>query len=318
MTNDKLVSQQGKSELLTKMIEAWLDYLASTGGKSENTIKSYKRDIEKFLSFSSKHKEKNLTSSDIEYLSITDFRSWLAYERGQGLGPHSIARSLSGLKNFFSWLEKNFKIENSHINSVRAPKLSRRLPRPIPKDKIDEFLKIIATHKAKPWVNARNLAVVMLMYGCGLRISETLSINRNISPIDDFIVIKGKGGKERRLPLLPLVKEAISDYLSKSDKIGKFKDHLFIGEGGRKLSPRIIQSLIAEIRLSIGLPETVTPHAFRHSFASHLLENGANLRSLQELLGHASLSSTQIYTAVTTKRILEVYKKAHRPRTSTS
>jgi len=152
------------------------------------------------------------------------------------------------------------------------------------------------------------------MYGCGLRISEALSLKKNFSVLDEFLIASGKGGKERQIPILPLVRETIDDYLKKSRKIISKTDSLFIGENGGKLSPRIIQNLVSQVRLEVGLPESVTPHALRHSFASHLLENGANLRIIQKLLGHSSLSSTQIYTAVTTKTLLETYNKAHRPR----
>lgn len=305
-----------KPNTLIDYSESWLEYLANTGGLSENTIKNYKRDIEKFFNFSLKHKSKTLTSSDIKSLSITDFRSWLAHERSKGLRPQSLARSLSALKNFFSWLEKNFNIKNENISSIKAPKLSRPLPRPIPRDKIDAFLPIISNFMPQAWVNARNLAVVLLMYGCGLRISEALSLPDSISPLGDFIFVKGKGGKDRRIPLLPAVRDSINDYIEKSGKISSHTSKLFISETGKALSPRSIQILISKVRLVVGLPESATPHAFRHSFASHLLENGADLRSLQELLGHASLSSTQVYTEITTKRLMEVYKKSHRPNKS--
>ena len=213
-----------------------------------------------------------------------------------------------------SRLEKNFYIENKNISSIRSPKISKPLPRPVSRDKIDEFLKIVSELKTKPWINARNLAVVMLMYGCGLRISEALSIQRNISLDDEFIIIMGKGRKERQVPILPIIRDAIHDYLQKCPKIDSHSDSLFIGEQGGQLSPRIIQSIVTEVRIILGLPSSVTPHAFRHSFASHLLENGANLRGLKELLGHVSLSSTQRYTAVSTNRLMEIYNKTHRPK----
>ena len=308
------MAQPETSYLMAEMIEAWRSYLLSIGGNSENTVDSYRRDVERFLRFSKDHTAKSLTPSDMKNFSITHFRSWLAYERSQGLRPQSLARSLSGLKNFFSWLEKNFNIENASISLIKPPKITKPLPRPISQDRIEEFLKSVTQHTSKPWVNARNLAVIMLMYGCGLRISEALSLKKKFSALDEFLIVSGKGGKERQIPVLPLVRETIDDYLKKSRKIISKTDSLFIGENGGKLSPRIIQNLVSQVRLEVGLPESVTPHALRHSFASHLLENGANLRIIQKLLGHSSLSSTQIYTAVTTKTLLETYNKAHRPK----
>ncbi len=204
--------------------------------------------------------------------------------------------------------------ENRWKFFLQASRTSLNLPRPISQDKIEEFLKSVTQYTSKPWVNARNLAVIMLMYGCGLRISEALSLKKKFSVLDEFLIASGKGGKERQIPILPLVRETIDDYLKKSREIISKTDSLFIGENGGKLSPRIIQNLVSQVRLEVGLPESVTPHALRHSFASHLLENGANLRIIQKLLGHSSLSSTQIYTAVTTKTLLETYNKAHRPR----
>ena len=314
MKQNKLNLIDSRSQLVKEATEAWLIHLNKTRGLSENTVKNYKRDMERFFNFAAEHKAGKIIPADLENFSVTDFRSWLAFERKSGMKPQSLARSLSGLKNLFMWLEKNFHIENKNISSIRSPKISKPLPRPVSRDKIDEFLKIVSELKTKPWINARNLAVVMLMYGCGLRISEALSIQRNISLDNEFIIIMGKGRKERQVPILPIIKEAIHDYIQKCPKTDSHSDSLFIGEQGGQLSPRIIQSIVFEVRIILGLPSSVTPHAFRHSFASHLLENGANLRGLKELLGHVSLSSTQRYTAVSTNRLMEIYNKTHRPK----
>ena len=307
-----MVDQQ--TDQMIDLVNSWSEYLLNARGNSANTVNNYRRDVLKFVKFSLKHRDQILTRDDIEHISLTDFRSWLAFERNQGLKPQSLARSLSGLKNFFIWVEKNYGIENSNISSLKSAKIQKPLPRPIPTEKIQKFLDLISIDNTKPWINARNLAIILLMYGCGLRISEALSIDSGYSFIDEFILIKGKGGKERQVPILPLVRNAIKDYLDKHNPSKRQTRFLFIGENGKKLSPKVIQNLVAKVRVSIGLPESITPHAFRHSFASHLLENGANLRSLQKLLGHSSLSSTQIYTKVTAKRLLEVYNKSHRPK----
>ena len=314
MVSNKLKQIDNRSQLVKEATEAWLIHLNKTRGLSKNTVKNYKRDVERFFNFAAEYKARKIIPNDLKNFSVTDFRSWLAFERKVGMKPQSLTRSLSGVKNFFLWLEKNFNIENNNITSIRSPKISKPLPRPISTDKIDKFLNIVADLKPKPWINARNLAIIMLMYGCGLRISEALSLKSTISLDSEFIIIKGKGGKERQVPILPVIKDTIFDYLKKRTNVSNQSDSLFIGEQGGQLSPRIIQSLVSEVRLMLGLPSSVTPHAFRHSFDSHLLENGANLRGLKDLLGHVSLSSTQRYTAVSTKRLIDIYKKTHRPK----
>ena len=248
-----MVDQQ--TDQMIDLVNSWSEYLLNARGNSANTVNNYKRDVLKFVKFSLKHRDQILTRDDIEHISLTDFRSWLAFERNQGLKPQSLARSLSGLKNFFIWVEKNYGIENSNISSLKSAKIQKPLPRPIPTEKIQKFLDLISIDNTKPWINARNLAIILLMYGCGLRISEALSIDSDYSFIDEFILIKGKGGKERQVPILPLVRNAIKDYLDKYNPSKRETRFLFIGENGKKLSPKVIQNLVAKVRVSIGLPE---------------------------------------------------------------
>ena len=289
----------------------WIENLQKVRNLSDNTLISYKNDIEKFLIFSKDHFGGNLSISDLDRMQISDFRSFLSFLRNRGIGNTSIARMISSLKSFFNFLVKNEKIKNSTIQSLKSPKTKKSLPRPISADLAIEAIKYSQEIEKEKWVGLRNKSILMLLYGCGLRISEALNLNYEDINENEYLVIRGKGNKERLVPLMEFIKHEIKEYIKECPKGFKNGDPLFLGKRMNRLSPRIIQYTLEKIRHNLSLPETATPHALRHSFATHLLDSGGDLRTIQELLGHSSLSTTQRYTKVETERLYEAYSKTH-------
>lgn len=289
----------------------WIKYLSSIKNLSENTTISYRNDLSKFFIFFQNHIEKNLGLKEIENIEISEFRSFLTYRRNSNISSNSIARNISALKSFFSYLIKNDKIKKCSIFSLKSPKLKKSLPRPINAELVIEVIRHSEKIEDEKWVGLRNKSILLLLYGCGLRISEALSLDYDDIHNDDHILIKGKGEKERVVPMMPYIKEGIENYLKVCPKEILAGDPLFIGKRFSRLSPRIIQYALEKIRVELSLPETATPHALRHSFATHLLDSGGDLRTIQELLGHSSLSTTQKYTKVETSKLLDTYKKSH-------
>ena len=249
--------------------------------------------------------------NNLKRLEVSDFRSFLSYQRNNGINSNSIARSISSLKSFFNHLIKDGVIENSTIASLKSPKLKKSLPRPIDAKLAIEVIRCAETMEKERWVGLRNKSILMLLYGCGLRISEALNLNYSDIDNEDHILIKGKGGKERIVPMMEYIKKGILDYIAECPKKIGTDDPLFIGKRMNRLSPRIVQYALEKIRSSLALPETATPHALRHSFATHLLDSGGDLRTIQELLGHSSLSTTQKYTKVETAQLYKAYSKSH-------
>ena len=289
----------------------WIDYLSNVNGLSKNSVISYKNDISKFIEFLNKHFDREIDIETLEDIKISDFRSFLTYRRNANLSSTSIARNISSLKSFFNYLIKKEKIKNSEVFLLKSPKLKQSLPRPINVELAIEAIKCAETIEQEKWIGLRNKSSLLLLYGCGLRISEALNLNYEEIMNDDHILIKGKGGKERIVPMMPYIKKGILDYLNECPKEINKEDPLFVGKRYARLSPRIIQYALEKIRHSISLPETATPHALRHSFATHLLESGGDLRTIQELLGHSSLSTTQKYTKVENAKLFDAYSKAH-------
>lgn len=289
----------------------WIDYLSNVNGLSKNSVISYKNDISKFIEFLNKHFDREIDIETLEDIKISDFRSFLTYRRNANLSSTSIARNISSLKSFFNYLIKKEKIKNSEVFLLKSPKLKQSLPRPINVELAIEAIKCAETIEQEKWIGLRNKSILLLLYGCGLRISEALNLNYEEIMNDDHILIKGKGGKERIVPMMPYIKKGILDYLNECPKEINKEDPLFVGKRYARLSPRIIQYALEKIRHSISLPETATPHALRHSFATHLLESGGDLRTIQELLGHSSLSTTQKYTKVENAKLFDAYSKAH-------
>jgi integrase/recombinase XerC len=244
-------------------------------------------------------------------LPATDLRSWMAAERGRGLSARSLARSLSAVKGFLAWVADRDGGDVTAILQARGPKYRRRLPRPVSEEAAAELLGTVGEQAREPWIAARDEAVVTLLYGCGLRISEALGLTGAAHPLPEVLRITGKGGKERLVPVLPAARAAVARYAGLCPfDLGR-NAPLFRGARGGPLNPRLVQAVVEKARMQLGLPATATPHALRHSFATHLLTAGGDLRAIQELLGHASLSTTQAYTAVDAARLMEVYEKAH-------
>lgn len=282
-------------------IDSFLTYLEHNKRASRHTIISYAHDLEHFMAFAG--------SRSLASLEAKDFRAWLAARMGT-YEASSNARALSSVKSFYRYLEKQNICKNAAIFHMRSPKIKNALPKAVGEEQAGAALKEIGSMR-DDWQGKRDLALLTLIYGCGLRISEALSLTPDMARGKDTIIITGKGNKQRLVPVLPIVMSAIEDYLQSCPiTIGKH-DSLFIGAHGKKLNPAIFQKTLRDVRARLGLPDTTTPHAFRHSFATHLLAAGSDLRSIQELLGHASLSTTQRYTHVDASRLLSAYEKAH-------
>lgn len=310
---------------LAESLGNWQQYLKSEKNVSRHTLRAYAGDLSQFITFLAHHKARAINISDVSGAGLNDFRSWMSRQTINGRANASRARTLSGLKNFLSWMDKQGIAHNAAIKSVRTPKMPRKLPRPLPESQTFNIL--AQSGDGGNWVDLRNRALFTLLYGCGLRIDEALSLNVGQFPLkpspagegmgeglleSDFLRVVGKGRKERQVPLLPQIKKAVMDYMSVRPYAADKSSPLFVGEkNGKRLNQGVAQKTMRDVRRALGLPETATPHALRHSFASHLLQNGANLREIQELLGHASLSTTQRYTDVNATEMLAIYKKAH-------
>jgi len=238
-------------------------------------------------------------------------RAWMAHERGRGVAARSLARALSAVKSFYRWLAEREGFEPTAVLSTRAPKFQRKLPRPLAKDAAATMIDTVGLQSAEPWIGARDIAVVTLLYGCGLRISEALGLTGTDVPLPDVLRITGKGNKERIVPVIAPARDAVDTYAALCPYPIERDSPVFWSVRGKPLSPRAIQKVMEKARLQLGLPATATPHAMRHSFATHLLAAGGDLRSIQELLGHASLSTTQAYTGVDAAHLMAVYEKAH-------
>ncbi len=292
-------------------LQRWLSHETSLKGVSPKTVEAYAADVGGFLGFITLHKGEPQGLGALSDLSIRDMRSWMAQERGKGVGPRSLARRLSAVKGFFRWLSAHEGIDPTAVLSTRSPKFDKKLPRPLAQDAAFAMLDHVDVQAKEDWIGARDTAVVTLLYGCGLRISEALALKGADTPLPDVLRIKGKGNKMRIVPVLDQARAAVDHYLRLCPYPLEPDGPLFRAVRGGALSPRTIQKSMEQARLQLGLPATATPHAMRHSFATHLLEAGGDLRTIQELLGHASLSTTQVYTGVDAARLMDVYEKAH-------
>lgn len=312
---DEILSADAELPLgsdLKRAAEGWLDHLIAERGQSTATREAYERDLRQFLFFLKSYSGHPPCLGDLARLDAKTIRAFLASRRKAGLTSRSLARSLSALRTFFRWLEREDALKNRAVLQVTAPKIPHSIPKPLTVQGAASLVERNASEDAD-WIVARDKAVLLLLYGAGLRISEALSLTPNTAPISgrDIMHISGKGGKERLVPALAIVSDAITDYIRLCPYALDANEPLFRGARGGPLSPRIIQLAMERLRDELGLPETATPHALRHSFATHLLSAGADLRQIQELLGHASLSSTQVYTEVDRERLLAVYDQAH-------
>jgi integrase/recombinase XerC len=292
----------------------WRGYLADEKRMSPKTVEAYERDVRQLMVFLTGHLGRRVTLAALARLAPLDLRAFMAARRDDGIGSRSLMRTLAGARSFARFLERSGKGKVGALNAVRAPKIAKTLPKPLAiaaaKRIADTDLR--AGEERAPWILARDAAVLALLYGSGLRISEALGLKRrDWPPRGDAVTVTGKGNKPRMVPVLAQVAKLVADYVAICPYEPPADGALFVGAKGGPLSPRIVQLAMARLRGALGLPETATPHALRHSFATHLLARGGDLRAIQELLGHASLSTTQIYTAVDSERLLEVYRSAH-------
>ena len=294
---------------VSRDLNDWLARLRHEKRASEHTVAAYRRDLTAFLLFLGHHFGARADRATLERLGLADFRSWLAARSDKA--RRSTARAVSAVRSFYNFLDKQDILHNPIIAALRAPKLPHAVPKPLSVVETGELLDMAGTDNREAWIAARDEAVLTLIYGCGLRIAEALGLNRSAAPFGPTLVVTGKGNKQRVLPVLPVVGEAVARYLALCPHPLTPDGPLFVGKRGGRLSPRIVQLLVRKLRPALGLPETATPHALRHSFATHLLAGGGDLRAIQELLGHASLSTTQRYTDVDTARLLDVYDAAH-------
>jgi integrase/recombinase XerC len=297
---------------LCATVGAWLAHLAHQRGCTPNTLEAYARDLRQFLVWFEADIGHVPCLADLARLDAKRFRAFMAFRRRGRFSGRSLARTMSALRAFFRWLEAEEIAKCRAVLQVAMPKVPHGIPKPLTVQKAAAVVDGGAAAELD-WVAARDTAVLLLLYGCGLRISEALSLQRKDAPLPgrDVLRITGKGGKERLVPVLPITQAAIARYIALCPYPLELDSPLFLGVQGGRLSPRIVQLLMERLRGELGLPDTATPHALRHSFATHLLSAGADLRQIQELLGHASLSTTQLYTEVDRTRLLAVYDKAH-------
>ena len=294
-------------------LELFLSHLTGERRLAEKTVESYQRDIAAFLQFQTDHQGASLTLSHLQSMSALDFRAYLASRRrgDTPLSAASLGRQLSAFRTFYAYLRRRWDIECSALALIKGPKVKRPLPKALSLLGAKELMDGANQLDERPWVNARNIAVMMLLYGAGLRISEALSLTGGDVPLKDALVITGKGDKARVVPILPVIKEAVDDYVRLYGHPLTPDKPLFRGIRGGPLPARQVQYDMQTLRGALGLPDTATPHALRHSFATHLLAGGGDLRTIQQLLGHESLSTTQRYTDVDVAALRRVHTAAH-------
>ena len=295
-------------------LSSWLDYLAKERRASPRTVRAYGDNVAAYLNFLEGHLGGAPSLTDLGELTAGDIRAYLAFRRSgdHPLSPRSVSQSLSSLRAFHSWLDRRMGVSNPALSLVRGPRLPQGVPRPVSEDQAHGLINAAgADPEREDWELARDEALLTLLWGCGLRISEALSLKRADAPLPQSLRISGKGGKTRMVPVLPVVREAVDNYLGELPTPIAPDEPLFRAKRGGAYSPRHAQALMQLLRGQLGLPASATPHALRHSFATHLLGAGADLRAIQELLGHASLSTTQRYADVDAAGLLAVYAKAH-------
>ena len=300
--------------LAPAMADALGHWLAVEGGsraRSPQTLRAYQTDVLGFLSFLGRHRGEPALPGRLGALDQSDMRAFAAAERGRGLSPRSLARRLSAVRSFLRWLADREGFDASPALAVRSPRHRPGLPRPLPQAEARAVLDHAAADHAEPWIAARDAAVLTLLYGCGLRVSEALALDGRDWPLPDVLRIRGKGGRHRLVPVLLAARAAVADYVRLCPHPLTPEAPLFRGKRGGRLSQQGVGQAMARARAALGLPATATPHALRHSFATHLLAEGGDLRAIQELLGHARLSTTQVYTGIDDTRLMEAFRAAH-------
>lgn len=296
---------------LAAAIDEWRGWLAGEKRASRHTLDGYARDLAAFTVFLVDHLGRLPALDDLGRLAPADFRAFLAARQGDGLSRASLARQMSSLRGFFRHLDRLDLVHNPALGTVKTPRLPKTLPKALAADEALETLTGAASLQDEPWLAARDVALFTLLYGCGLRLGEALGLTPRDIPTGEAMVITGKGGKQRLVPVLPVVRAALTDYVQQCPFPLEAGQALFVGARGGPLNPGVVQRQMRRLRPVLGLPDTATPHALRHSFATHLLAGGGDLRTIQELLGHASLSTTQRYTKVDAERLARVYRDAH-------
>ena len=306
----KLIRFYAARDLVTAL-EDWRTWLETERRTSRHTVDAYCRDISFFINFLHTYHNETPTLNTLKELKPADIRAWLAARLNEGLSRTSITRAMSALRNLFRFLNLTDRIDNQSLAAVRAPKPAESVPKPISPDDVLLLMRRALEIASNRWIGARDVAILAMLYGCGLRIDEALNLDQEDAPTNDIITITGKGGKERIVPVLPEVIDAVLKYRDVCPFPTAAGNPLFYGVRGSRLNAGVMQRTVRMLRADLSLPETVTPHALRHSFATHLLAGGGDLRTIQELLGHASLSTTQRYTNVDTKKLTEVYTRSH-------
>ena len=292
-------------------LDAFYAHLAGERRLAARTLDAYRRDLDGFAAFLGLHLGCEPALCDLATLRASDFRAWMADRRRGGLSARSLARELSAVRTFFSYARRRWSLENAALSLIEGPKFARSKPRPVSEAAARELIAGTGHRDGRGWWQARDSAVLLLLYGCGLRISEALGLTGRDHPLGETLRITGKGGKMRVVPVLPAVREACAEYVRLCPFDLEPAAALFRGTRGGALGPRSVQALMSDLRGRLGLPASATPHALRHAFATHLLANGGDLRAIQELLGHASLSTTQVYADVETRRLMSVYDQTH-------
>ncbi len=292
-------------------LDRWLAQRQGIDGAAAHTVTAQRGDVARFLAFLTGYHDTPLTPPRLATVTPQDLRAFIAAEHNRGLGARSMARRLSSVKSFLRWTADREGADLTAALSARAPKYARKLPRTLAEGQARDVIHLVETQATEPWIGARDAAIVTLLYGCGLRLSEALALTGADLPLGQALRVRGKGGKERLVPLLPVAVQAVEAYLAVCPWPMARDLPLFRGARGGALNPRLVARAMEQARMSLGLPATATPHALRHSFATHLLGAGADLRAIQDLLGHARLATTQVYTAVDGARLVEAYDAAH-------
>ncbi len=314
MSSEKKIIKYCVEPSVLKIIKRWKNWLQYERRFSKHTIDGYERDLANFFSFLSGHLGLVAGRDEICELKTSDFRSYLAKRTTDGISKTSLARALSTIRNFYKFMERTELIETSAIAKIKTPKLPQLIPRALSEVEAFDALNNIDGLATQLWIGLRDVALFSLLYGGGLRIGEALSLNlsdaKNIK-CDGKLIVTGKGNKQRLIPILDAVANALNEYIDNCPHLNDNNDPLFVGARGKRLNPGVFQRRMRDMRELLGLPETFTPHALRHSFATHLLGRGGDLRTIQELLGHASLSTTQRYTDIDTGRLTEIFQSTH-------
>lgn len=297
---------------LRDAFQSWRDWLGAERRASAHTLEAYEGDLARFLKFLAAYQGGRVTLGALAEVSLAGFRAWLAALASEdNLQAASRARALASVRSFFKWLDRTGRLHNPAIGLLRSPKTARRLPRPVAEDSAKDLVALARNEPQEAWIGLRDQALFTLLYGAGLRLSEALGLDVKDALQGDRVQVTGKGSKQRNVPLLPIVREALAAYRAACPFADSKEAALFVGARGARLNAGVAERQMRRLRRTLGLPDSATPHALRHSFATHLLAHGADLRSLQELLGHSSLSTTQLYTKIEPSALLATYRAAH-------